>query len=116
MRPAGNDPWASGLREGPDRRCARWGSPRAVSRGHRMEPTFPRRGFLPVADRLTGFGEDSELAPLDSLGRDLPSLLQDRGFRALARTLEIPALPPGPVPLPVLRLYYIRLGFLASAY
>jgi indoleamine 2,3-dioxygenase len=71
---------------------------------------------LPDDDPLSGFGESSELAPLDTLGRDLPSLLQDRGFRAWARTLEIPPLPPGSVPLPVLRLYYVRLGFLASAY
>jgi indoleamine 2,3-dioxygenase len=81
-----------------------------------MIRNFTRRGFLPSDDPLTGFGEGSELAPLDVLGRDLPSLLVDRGFRALARELTIPALPPGPVPLPVLRLYHVRLGFLASAY
>ncbi len=40
----------------------------------------------------------------------------DRGFRALARELEIPALPSGPVALDLLQLYYVRLGFLASAY
>jgi indoleamine 2,3-dioxygenase len=81
-----------------------------------MESCFLRRGFLPDDDPLAGFGEGSELAPLDTIGRDLPSLLQDCGFRAWARALELPPLPPGPVPLPVLRLYYVRLGFLASAY
>jgi indoleamine 2,3-dioxygenase len=81
-----------------------------------MEHVYLRRGFLPADDPLTAFGAASELAPLDELGRDLPSLLVDRGFRAFARTLKVPALPPGPVELPVLQLYYVRLGFLASAY
>jgi indoleamine 2,3-dioxygenase len=81
-----------------------------------MESSFIRRGFLPEDDPRFEFGASSELAPLDLLGRDLPSLLHDPGFRRLAREWTIPALPPGPVPLPVLRLYYVRLGFLASAY
>jgi indoleamine 2,3-dioxygenase len=72
------------------------------------------RGFLPAEDPLVRFGEDSDLAPLDVLGHDLPSLLQDRGFRQRAREWHIPALPERD--LPVLRLYYVRLGFLASAY
>src|SRR5579875_3286958 len=77
---------------------------------------FARRGFLPAEDPLVGFGAGSELAPLDDLGHDLPSLLQDRGFRQLARGLHIPRLADRDWPLPVLRLYYVRLGFLASAY
>jgi indoleamine 2,3-dioxygenase len=81
-----------------------------------MDATFLRRGFLPEEDPLPSFGEGSEFAPLDVLGRDLPSLLQDRGFRACVRRLKIPPLPTGPVPTPWLRLYYVRLGFLASAY
>jgi indoleamine 2,3-dioxygenase len=83
-----------------------------------METTWTRRGFLPAEDPLPTFGDSSPLAPLDVLGRDLPSLLQDRGFRAYARALEIPALPtePSPFGLPLLGLYYVRLGFLASAY
>ena len=81
-----------------------------------MDNTFIRRGFLPAEDPLTTFGERSPLALLDTVGRDLPSLLQDRGFRAFVRALEIPSLPPDPLPLPVLHLYYVRLGFLASAY
>jgi indoleamine 2,3-dioxygenase len=80
-----------------------------------METTLSR-GFLPETDPLTRFGEDSPLAPLDEIGRDLPSLLMDRGFRAYARGLTIPPLPRSELPLPVLRLYYVRLGFLASAY
>jgi indoleamine 2,3-dioxygenase len=74
------------------------------------------RGFLLDEDPLPRFGDASEFAPLDELGRDLPSLLQDSGFRARARALRIPPLPDSNPPLPILRLYYVRLGFLASAY
>src|SRR5207249_7238171 len=81
-----------------------------------IDPCFTRRGFLPEEDPLREFPHDSELAVLDGLGRDLPSLLQDKSFRGWARELRLPALPPGAVPLPILRLYYLRLGFLASAY
>lgn len=77
---------------------------------------FTRRGFLPEPDPVVEFPAGSEFSALDSLGRDLPSLLQDKGFRALARGLVIPDLPQGTVPLDELRLYYVRLGFLASAY
>ena len=56
---------------------------------------------------------------LDELGRDLPSLLEDSGFRRYASKLRIPEWPDHQVrseTLPQLRLYYLRLGFLASAY
>ena len=56
---------------------------------------------------------------LDELGRDLPSLLEDPGFRTYVRGLRLPEWPEARVraeTLPELRLYYIRLGFLASAY
>ena len=81
-----------------------------------METTFHRQGFLPEDDPLVAFDPDSELAGLDQLGRDLPSLLHERGFRSFARKLQIPALPDRPLPIPLLRLYYVRVGFLASAY
>jgi indoleamine 2,3-dioxygenase len=80
---------------------------------------FRTRGFLPEVDPLTAFGPGSEFAALDEIGRDLPSLLHDRGFRQYARTLNIPLWPNDrahPEDLPALRLYYIRAGFLASAY
>jgi indoleamine 2,3-dioxygenase len=81
-----------------------------------MQTSFTRRGFLPDPDPLAQFPAGSGLSALDTLGRDLPSLLQDPGFRTLARGLKIPVLPGGDVPRPVLHLYYVRLGFLASAY
>jgi indoleamine 2,3-dioxygenase len=81
-----------------------------------IEPAYLRRGFLPEDDPLIEFPAGSSFAALDRLGRDLPSLLHDKSFRSQARGLQIPPLAPGPVALPELRLYYVRLGFLASAY
>ncbi len=80
---------------------------------------FRERGFLPASDPLTEFPGNSEFSILDELGRDLPSLLHDRAFRQYARGLKIPLWPEGLVrveDLPALRLYYLRIGFLASAY
>jgi indoleamine 2,3-dioxygenase len=77
------------------------------------------RGFLPEHDPLISFPSHSEFAQLDEIGRDLPSLLQDPGFRVYARSLHIPLWPENRVTasdLPELRLYYVRVGFLASAY
>ena len=78
-----------------------------------------RRGFLPAADPLKAFPADSPLAVLDELGRDLPSILEDRNARAYLRSLAIPSWPGDSVAdeeLPALRLYYLRLGFVASGY
>src|SRR5262249_13053243 len=77
---------------------------------------FTRHGFLPEVDPLREFPRDSELSVLDELGRDLPSLLQDKSFRVWARGLRIPELPAGDVLLPIRRLFYVRLGFLASGH
>ena len=77
------------------------------------------RGFLPTPDPLTKFADGSEFAVLNEIGRDLPSLLQDPGFRTYARSLVIPLWPKNRAAerdLPELRLYYVRVGFLASAY
>jgi len=82
-----------------------------------IAPQFRRRGFLPEHDPLTNFSADSEFALLDEIGRDLPSLLQDGGFRRHARSLIIPPWPDACADdLPGMRLYYLRVGFLASAY
>jgi indoleamine 2,3-dioxygenase len=78
-----------------------------------------KRGFLPESDPPTSFAANSEFAVLDEIGRDLPSLLHDRGFRDYARTFRIPLWPEGHTSRqdqPYLRLYYVRVGFLASAY
>jgi indoleamine 2,3-dioxygenase len=80
---------------------------------------FRERGFLPEADPLTSFSPDSEFTLLDEIGRDLPSLLKDSGFRQYAGALKIPLWSSNrarPEDLPGLRLYYVRTGFLASAY
>lgn len=84
-----------------------------------MERLYTERGFLPARDPLTAFPSGSKLSALDEIGRDLPSLLEDANFRAYARELNIPEWPdgqPSEDTLPELRLYYIRVGFLASAY
>lgn len=80
---------------------------------------YPKRGFLPEPDPLTAFPRDSEFTLLDELGHDLPSLLHDPGFRRYARGFKIPLWPAHrytEADLPELRLYYLRVGFLASAY
>jgi hypothetical protein len=84
-----------------------------------MKPIFLNRGFLPEQDPLQRFPCGSPFSVLDDIGRDLPSLLHDPEFRAYARRLEIPPWPEERVvesTLPQLRLYYVRLGFLASGY
>jgi indoleamine 2,3-dioxygenase len=80
---------------------------------------FRKRGFLPEQDPLSAFLPTSEFAVLDEIGRDLPTMLHDRRFRQYARTLKIPLWSESrahPKDLPALRLYYVRVGFLASAY
>jgi indoleamine 2,3-dioxygenase len=81
-----------------------------------LNADLAHRAFLPPEDPLRHFGDDSEFALLDEIGHDLPSLLLDHGLRARAREFHIPPLPPGDLALSVLRLYYVRLGFLASGY
>jgi indoleamine 2,3-dioxygenase len=83
-----------------------------------MDPVLTERGFLPARDPLTSF-HGSRLAVLDEIGRDVPSLLEDPHFRATAARLAIPELPGSDGSddtMRQLRLYYVRVGFLASAY
>jgi indoleamine 2,3-dioxygenase len=89
------------------------------ARGQFISTRMRSRGFLPEHDPLISFPSNSEFAGLDEIGRDLPSLLQDPNFRAYARSLDIPLWPENRVAttdVPELRLYYVRVGFLASAY
>ena len=84
-----------------------------------MDPVFGVSGFLPVRDPAPSFAAGTPLGVLDEIGHNLPSLLVDPGFRTYARHLEIPEWPAHAADearLPELRLYYVRLGFLASAY
>ena len=77
------------------------------------------RGFLPAADPATTFPAGSRLSVLDEIGRDLPSLVEDPHFREYARGLAIPEWLERELSeeaLPYLRLHYVRIGFLASAY
>jgi indoleamine 2,3-dioxygenase len=84
-----------------------------------MHPLFTRRGFLPAHDPMRSFAPGFAFSALDEIGRDLPSLLEDSGFRQYVRGLRVPEWPEDRLreeTLPELRLYYVRLGFLASAY
>src|SRR4051812_12368001 len=84
-----------------------------------MDPSLSRHGFLPHPDPLKAFPPGSPLAVLDELGRDLPSILEGQNARAYLRGLDIPRWPAdavAPEEIPLLRLYYVRLGFVASGY
>jgi indoleamine 2,3-dioxygenase len=84
-----------------------------------MDRIFTERGFLPARDPARSFAPDSELSVLDELGHDLPSLLEDSSFRRYMQGVRIPEWPenePREETLAELRLYYVRVGFLASAY
>ncbi|HEX7035854.1 MAG TPA: hypothetical protein VF210_08775 [Pseudomonadales bacterium] len=83
-----------------------------------MQDDFRRRGFLPPEDPLTAFPADSPYAMLDEVGRTLPERLRDPDFRRWAEALEIPPWTggSGPDAERQCRLYYVRVGFLASAY
>lgn len=84
-----------------------------------MDRIFTDRGFLPGRDPARSFAPDSELSVLDEIGRDLPSLLEDSSFRRYMQEVHIPEWPENDAreeTLPELRLYYVRVGFLASAY
>ena len=93
--------------------------PQPGSQSPLIDSVYRRHGFLPQQDPLTYFPSDSALSKLDDIGRDLPSLLMDHGFRQFVRELVIPPWPKKSVSaadIPALRLYYVRLGFIASAY
>ena len=83
-------------------------------------PWYRTRGFLPAADPLSAFPFGSPLAALDEWGARLPDLLRDPGFRGHVREHFWPGhwfkYCTGPEYLPELRLYYVRLAFMASAY
>ena len=75
---------------GSDRKAAENVTP---ARGQFINTSMRSRGFLPERDPLISFPSNSEFTELDEIGRDLPSLLQDPGFRAYARSLDLPLRP-----------------------
>ena len=80
---------------------------------------YRSRGFLPEQDPLCAFPADSPYALLDEVGVNLPGMLEHHGFRERVRSLQIPPWPESrtqKTDLPELRLYYLRIGFIASAY
>ena len=84
-----------------------------------VDSAFFARGFLPATDPLPAFPPESEFSMLDELGRNLPSLLEDPDFRPQVRQLNIPVWSQPATSeetLAALRLYYVRIGFLASGY
>ena len=83
-----------------------------------LDPVYAQRGFLPQNDPLSAFPPDSPYSLLDELGRDLPSLLQEKNFRSYIRSQKIPSWQGSTQDNDIasLRLYYLRLGFIASAY
>lgn len=81
-----------------------------------MPDDFRTRGFLPPKDPLTAFPPGSPYAPLDAVGAELPDRLEDPGFRRWAEHLDVPAWDPAPDDRRIAQLYYVRVGFLASAY
>ncbi len=79
-----------------------------------------QHGFLPAEPPETCFPENSELALLDQMGQILPDMLEEKSFR---RNIEHVLLPFYPQDDEFyrnepawLRLYYVRMGFIASAY
>ncbi|MDP3645641.1 MAG: hypothetical protein Q8R25_00960 [bacterium] len=82
-------------------------------------PSLRTHGFLPEKDPLTKFPDGSRFAMLDTVGIELPGMLKDKkNFRHWAKSLKIPRWSSiGFQPdVAELRLYSVRLTFLASAY
>lgn len=83
-----------------------------------LNPDYASRGFLPIQDPLTEFPRGSPYAMLDRVGRALPESLRSGRFRDRCKKLEIPPWNEDfrADRLPEMRLYYLRIAFLASAY
>lgn len=84
-----------------------------------IDAVYRQHGFLPQQEPLAQFPSNSELSYLDEIGRALPELLTDPHFRQFTRELAVPPWPTKRLSardIPALRLYYLRLGFIASAY
>ena len=81
--------------------------------------SIAEHGFLPASPPKQYFPQDSGLNVLDVFGNDLPELLEKSSFRKTIKAFDIPHWPKTWVHSDAksyLRLYYLRLSFLASAY
>ena len=84
-----------------------------------QSPWVLHRGFLHQQDPVTHFPPSSELSVLDLLGSELPALLKRSEFRSDMRALILPEWSNQELHGNIQayqHLYYLRLGFLASAY
>ncbi|MBQ0785777.1 MAG: hypothetical protein KBT66_16245 [Amphritea sp.] len=84
-----------------------------------MHDCFTSRGFLPCTDPDAQLTLGKEFERLDRLGNALPSLLLEDDCRTFLAQQPIPNWPGdtiSPESLPQARLYYLRLGFIASGY
>lgn len=84
-----------------------------------MDAKFCSRGFLPERDPAWRFSSFPQLQVLDKWGAMLPELLEHDAFRDTVHDQTFPEWPEDqidPETLPELRLYYLRMGFLASGY
>jgi len=77
-----------------------------------------RRGLLPEPDPLTRFPDGSPYEVLDEVGGRLPRLLAESDARDYLGGCHFPEFDPSDCQAPEaeLRLYYVRLGFIASGY
>lgn len=73
-------------------------------------------GFLPEKPPKSAFPSHSALTVLDEVGNELPALLEKSDFRQTIHQLKIPHWPESWQHTAYLRLYYVRVGFIASAY
>lgn len=85
-----------------------------------MLDDFSRRGFLPSQDPVKQFTRYPALTALTDWGEQLPAVLEEHHTaRKVLGALKIPQWPKDEIEepdIPELRLYYVRLGFIASGY
>ena len=82
-----------------------------------IAPVMLQRGFLPEHDPLAVFPPGSAVrARLTPWAETCPACCMTKGSAPGSRLEILPPLPASGVPLAELRLYYVRVGFLASAY
>ncbi len=83
-----------------------------------LQGSIVKRGLLPEPDPLTRFPMGSPYDMLDDIGRRLPQLLTQPGAREYLKGCHFPEFDAADCQAAdaELRLYYVRLGFIASGY